>query len=216
MKCVFYGVGSTFLFEAQESVERLGWTVEAYISNIPDPPKLGNLGPIVRKEEIDHRLLTLPVVFPLITPGHRKKLKMECSRLGFSEFASIVDPTATLASRIKMSDGVIVNTRAIVGANTQIGPFAVINRGASIGHDSVLQEFACLGPGAIVCGGCILGAGCFIGAGAIINPRVSIGRNSVVGAGAVVLDDLPDNSLAVGNPARIVKMNIVGYNDTSV
>lgn len=216
MKCIFYGIGSTFLYEVQETVERLGWTVEAYISNMPDLKEPADLGPIVRKEEIGARLLTLPVVFPLITPGHRKKLQIECSELGFSEFASVVDPTATLASRVEMRDGVYVNARAIVAANTQIGRFAVINRGASIGHDSVLQAFVCLGPGAIVCGSCCLGAGCFIGAGAIISPKISIGRNSIVGAGAVVLEDLPDNSLAVGNPARIVKEGIVGYNDTAV
>ena len=45
----------------------------------------------------------------------------------------------------------------------------------------------------------------WIGAGAIILPGVHIGKNTVIGAGAVVTRDLPDNVLAVGNPARIVR-----------
>jgi acetyltransferase-like isoleucine patch superfamily enzyme len=47
--------------------------------------------------------------------------------------------------------------------------------------------------------------GAWIGAGAIILPGVSIGRNSVIGAGAIVTKDIPPFSVAVGNPARVIK-----------
>lgn len=46
--------------------------------------------------------------------------------------------------------------------------------------------------------------GASIGAGAVILPGVTIGRWALVGAGAVVTRDLPDQALAVGNPARVV------------
>jgi acetyltransferase-like isoleucine patch superfamily enzyme len=45
----------------------------------------------------------------------------------------------------------------------------------------------------------------WIGDGAIICKGVSIGANSVIGAGSVVTQDIPDNVIAAGNPARIVK-----------
>ena len=45
----------------------------------------------------------------------------------------------------------------------------------------------------------------WICAGAIICPGVTIGENAVVGAGAVVTKDVPDNMVAAGNPARIIK-----------
>ena len=47
--------------------------------------------------------------------------------------------------------------------------------------------------------------GAWVGAGAIILPGVSIGRNSVIGAGAIVTKDVPPFSVAVGNPARVIK-----------
>lgn len=50
-----------------------------------------------------------------------------------------------------------------------------------------------------------IGNNVFIGAGAIILPGVTIGNNVVIGAGSVVSQDIPDDSVAVGNPARIVK-----------
>ncbi|MBQ9805831.1 MAG: acyltransferase [Clostridia bacterium] len=45
----------------------------------------------------------------------------------------------------------------------------------------------------------------YIGNNVIILPGVTIGSNVVIGAGAVVTKDIPDNSLAVGVPARVIK-----------
>ena len=50
-----------------------------------------------------------------------------------------------------------------------------------------------------------MGNNVHIGWNAIIMPNVSIGNNVVVGAGAVVTKNIPDNSVAVGNPARVIK-----------
>jgi len=41
--------------------------------------------------------------------------------------------------------------------------------------------------------------------GVTVVDRISIGENTVVGAGALVLDSLPDNVLAYGSPARVVR-----------
>lgn len=45
----------------------------------------------------------------------------------------------------------------------------------------------------------------WLGGGAIVLPGVTIGENSVIGAGAVVTRDIPANSVAVGNPARVIR-----------
>ncbi|WP_406611051.1 acyltransferase [Agarivorans sp. JK6] len=48
--------------------------------------------------------------------------------------------------------------------------------------------------------------GAWIGANTIILPGVTIGRNAVVGAGSVVTQDVPDYVVAVGNPARVIRV----------
>lgn len=45
----------------------------------------------------------------------------------------------------------------------------------------------------------------WLGGGVIVLPGVTIGENSIVGAGAVVTSDIPADSIAVGNPARVVR-----------
>lgn len=44
----------------------------------------------------------------------------------------------------------------------------------------------------------------FIGAGAIVLPNVEIGDDVIIGAGTVVNRDIPSNSVAVGNPVKII------------
>ena len=50
-----------------------------------------------------------------------------------------------------------------------------------------------------------IGDDCWIGGGTIICPGVTIGKGCVIGAGSVVTKDVPDFTLAVGNPARSIK-----------
>lgn len=50
-----------------------------------------------------------------------------------------------------------------------------------------------------------IGCDCWLGAGVVVCPGVKIGNRCVIGAGSVVVKDIPDDSLAVGNPARVVK-----------
>jgi len=50
-----------------------------------------------------------------------------------------------------------------------------------------------------------LGANCWLGTSVIVLGQVSIGRGSVIGGGSVVLHNLPPFSMAVGNPARVIK-----------
>lgn len=51
----------------------------------------------------------------------------------------------------------------------------------------------------------VIGNNVHIGENVIILPNVVIGNNVIVGAGSVVTKNLPDNSVAVGNPAHIIK-----------
>lgn len=50
-----------------------------------------------------------------------------------------------------------------------------------------------------------VGNNVWIGGNVIVLPGVSIGNNVVIGAGSVVVNDIPDNMLAVGNPCKVIR-----------
>lgn len=50
-----------------------------------------------------------------------------------------------------------------------------------------------------------IGDDCWIGGNSIILPGITIGKGCVIGAGSVVTKDIPENSLAVGNPAKVIR-----------
>jgi maltose O-acetyltransferase len=51
-----------------------------------------------------------------------------------------------------------------------------------------------------------IGDDCWIGGNTVICPGVNIGSGCVIGAGSVVTKDIPDNSLAVGDPAKVIRL----------
>lgn len=52
-----------------------------------------------------------------------------------------------------------------------------------------------------------IGEDCWIGGGAILCPGVTIGDRCIIGAGSVVVKDIPSDSVAVGNPAKVIRTN---------
>ena len=51
----------------------------------------------------------------------------------------------------------------------------------------------------------VIGNDVWIGAGVQVMPGVTIGSNVVIGGGSIVVKDIPDNSVAVGNPCRVIR-----------
>lgn len=122
-----------------------------------------------------------------------------------ASFASAVHPAAVVAATVQASAAVFIAAGAVLNPMVELGTGAIINTRASIDHECVVGAFAHIGPGAVLCGNVKVGAFTFVGAGSIVKQGVRIGANSMIGAGSLVLNDLPDNCLAFGQPARPVK-----------
>lgn len=75
-----------------------------------------------------------------------------------------------------------------------------LTRTTLLTHDASLLKMT----GYIKIGKVVIGDNVFVGMGSIILPGVTIGNNVVVGAGTVVSKDIPDNSVAVGAPMKII------------
>lgn len=113
-----------------------------------------------------------------------------------------IHPTARIAFDAKIGCGNVIAIGSIVCSCAEIGNNVIINSGAIVDHECMVHDHAHLAPGAILAGKVIIEPGAFIGAGVIVKEKVVIGKNSIVGAGSIVLEDVPENTVVVGSPAK--------------
>ncbi len=87
--------------------------------------------------------------------------------------------------------------KIIIGKNVLFGPCVTI---ATVGHpiNPKMREYMYTDP-------VIIEDNCWIGANSTICPGVHIGKNSVIGAGSVVIHDIPADSVAAGNPCKVIR-----------
>lgn len=114
----------------------------------------------------------------------------------------------------------------IIGENSYIGEFSTIEAGKNctvkIGNNCQISHNVRIysttmdaksyikGEKKIIAKDVTIGDNCWIGANVFINPGVKIGNNCVIGANSVVSKDIPENSIAVGAPIRVIYRLING------
>jgi acetyltransferase-like isoleucine patch superfamily enzyme len=197
----------------EECCARLGVEIAGAVKNVAGPVHTISAVQVFAADELPAHLLALPVVAPIFTPGHRRFAVEDAGRRGFSRHFVLVDQTAIVARSTSVGEGTFVNCGVVVGGAGRIGNFVVVNRSASVGHHARIADYVSIGPAAVLAGNVTLERGAVVGAGAIIAPEVTVGGNAVVSAGSVVVQDVPACSLVGGNPARVLRSAIAGYND---
>jgi acetyltransferase-like isoleucine patch superfamily enzyme len=143
----------------------------------------------------------------------------------------LIDARGAGVAGMVLEDGVIINRNCMVQAKE--GPIR-IGRRTSLGSNSLVVSLGGvdIGEAVLTAAGCYISAGAYefsnletpvmdqgvytkgpirigakswLGTRVVVLDGVSIGPGTVVGAGAVVTTDLPENSVAIGVPAKIVR-----------
>ena len=117
---------------------------------------------------------------------------------------NVIHPSSVISSNISIGHGNFISGNVTINAMSTIGSYCIINTGSIIEHDCLVKHGAHIAPGAVLAGGVIVGENTFIGANAVVGQGVKIGNDVIIGAGAVILNDIPSNSMYVGNPGKKV------------
>ena len=146
-----------------------------------------------------------------LAPLHQAgRVQQNCARilgLGIpnSRWATIVDPRASVADDCRIGPGSYLTTFASIAMDSTVGAHCTLRTGARVGNDITISDFVFLGMNSVLCSGCRIEAGAHIAPGAVVGNNLRVGRFAVVGLGAVVTRDVPDYTIVVGNPARVLR-----------
>jgi len=122
-----------------------------------------------------------------------------------AKFPVLIHPSATVSEYAAIGDGTVVMAGAVINAFAQVMCGSIINTCAVVEHDCKVYEFSHVSPNATLAGGCEVGKCTWLGAGTVVRQLVIVGSNVVIGAGSVVINNIPDDVVAVGVPANIKK-----------
>ena len=147
-------------------------------------------------------------VFPdekiVITVGDNQ-IRKRLASVVRHRFGKAIHQSAILSPYAKIGEGSVVVHGSVLQSGVKIGKHCIINTSCSIDHDTVIEDYCHISPGVTICSEVKVAEGVHIGAGATVIPQVSIGKWCVIGAGAVITQNLPDYSLVVGVPGKVIR-----------
>ena len=129
-----------------------------------------------------------------------------------------IEPGAIIREQVEIGDNAVIMMGAVINIGAVIGKGTMIDMGAVLGGRATVGANCHIGAGAVLAGviepasatPVIVEDGVLVGANAVVIEGVHVGKNAVVAAGAVVIEDVPENAVVAGCPARVIKMKDEG------
>ncbi len=182
------------------------WDILGFVDDTPSLlgkyingyPVLGDIGWLIQNS------YEINCVIAVGDPRGKKQIaeKLEKSEVNF---VSAIHPSVIMSEFVEFGRDVIICAGCILTVNIKIENHVCININSTIGHDVIIEDYSCIMPSVKISGNVVLKKGSYIGTGAAFIPKISVGKWSIVGAGAVAISNIPDNVVAVGIPAKVVK-----------
>jgi sugar O-acyltransferase (sialic acid O-acetyltransferase NeuD family) len=120
-------------------------------------------------------------------------------------FETIIHPRATISRSAKVGYGSVISPNVSIANNVIIGNHVFIYSNSVINHDVAIGDYSIITSGVCISGYSKVDEACYLGTNSAIRQNISIGKHALIGMGSVVLEDIIENTVVVGNPARYIK-----------
>ena len=138
--------------------------------------------------------------------------------LNLLDIPARIEPGAIIREQVSIGKNAVIMMGAILNIGAVVGEGTMIDMGAVLGGRATVGRNCHIGAGAVLAGviepasatPVVIEDGVLVGANAVVIEGVRVGRGAVVAAGAVVIQDVPENAVVAGCPARVIKMKDQG------
>lgn len=169
---------------------------------------------IGKQENLDELIDKYNIQAGIITIGDNWTRKIVydivISKIPDFEFVSSIHPSVILGQNVKIGKGTVIMAGCIISPNVTIGDFCFFASGAILEHDSFLEDFSSISAGSITGGKVKIGKYSAITLGVILFDRIEIGEHTIIGSGSLVTKNIPNNVVAYGVPAKVIKKREIG------
>lgn len=139
-------------------------------------------------------------------PITREKMFARASSSQF-ELPKIIDPTSIISENASVGIGTVVCPYAVIGPRSQVSNNVLVNTHSIVGHDVIVGRNSVLASMVNIGGHAAIGENSMVGMNSSIRPKAKVGNNCLIAMQSCVLNDIVDNVIAVGNPARPSRRN---------
>jgi len=149
---------------------------------------------------------SLEIAIGVGEPTTREKLFAKIASDGFYS-PTLIHPNVYIPASTTVGNGIVIQSDCFVSCDVTIKDHVYLQPRCNVGHDCVLEEGCIISAFGNLAGAVHIGRCTYIGMGVAIKELVSIGDYTIIGMSSSVYKDIPDNVIAVGNPARPMKNN---------
>lgn len=119
---------------------------------------------------------------------------------------NIIHPLAIVSKHAHIGYGNLFEAYTKIANGATVGNHCIINSFSAVNHDQIIGNNVLI-AGNVSMAGKSIGDNTIIADGASIGFKKSVGKDCIIGDGTVVVKDVPNGSVMVGNPARLLRMN---------
>lgn len=160
---------------------------------------------------IDQFLRNNPDLTDIVIENDRRNSAIPL--LDISHIDARIEPGAIIREHVSIGKNAVIMMGAVINIGAVIGEATMIDMNAVIGARGTIGKNCHIGAGAVIAGvleppskqPVILGDDVLVGANAVILEGVKVGNRAVIAAGSVVLEDVADDMVVAGSPARVIK-----------